>query len=377
MLISELYGEKILLQDTTILQKDTVLVINNQVSLIQINDSSGISEISDSVPGGNISDIILSPNTVTEGRTARDTFPVRSSITPYQEPQLKSAYNLYKDEEIPYLLINENDLIRDYIPLKRFGDQYYFARDSSLLVYKQQQKNVVITSSNQNNLSFTEEKTPIFDMSPDWLMGIIIVSLIVLAWLKLFYHKFINHTVTALWNFQLSKKEFRDQNIFARRVASILNLNFIIIGGLFIYLILNHFHINPFHLKPFPLYLSLTGLLATILLIRYILLSLTGYIFNRQEHFKEYLYQILLINKNIGIYFIPLIVGIAYLQDNLRIYLIIIGLALFVLAYLFRFVKGIQIIIKKDVLIFYLILYLCTLEILPVVIYCKFFSSWL
>ena len=91
----------------------------------------------------------------------------------------------------------------------------------------------------------------------------------------------------------------------------------------------------------------------------------------------EFIHQILLIYKNIGIFFIPLIIAIAYIQENLRIYLIITGIVLFIGGYFFRFVKGIQIIIKKDVLLFYLILYLCTLEILPVVIYCKFFSSWL
>jgi len=295
----------------------------------------------------------------------------------YQERQPNAIHTVEGADKVPYLLENKTDLIRDQHPLKKFGDHYFFPRDSSHLVYKQYQNTIEINSLIQYDVGINNGKTPLFDMSPDWLMGILIVCLIALAWLKLFYHKFINHTVTSFWNFQLSKKEFRNRNIFARRVAFVLNLNFIFIGGLFMYLALNHFHINPLQLKPFPYYLCLTVILVSLLLIRHILLIITGYIFNRQEYFKEYLHQIFLIYKNIGIYFTPLVVAIAYVHDNLRIYLIIIGLVLSVMAYLFRFVRGIQIIIKKDVLIFYLILYLCTLEILPVVIYCKFFSSWL
>ena len=79
--------------------------------------------------------------------------------------------------------------------------------------------------------------------------------------------------------------------------------------------------------------------------------------------------------KNLGIYLIPIVIGIAYIHEKLKIYVVYAGIVLFVLAYFLKFYKGIQIIIKKDVLIFYLILYLCTLEILPVLIIYKFLSD--
>jgi hypothetical protein len=377
MISKESPGIKILLQDTTILQKDTILSVHPQDTIIHAVDSKRITGKKDTISDVNIMKIDSSSYTITEGKIAKDTFPASSRITQYQERQSIAIRTIEGIDKIPYLFDNKTDLIRNQHPLKKFGDHYFFPRDSSHLVYKQYQNTIELNSLKQYDAEINNGQTSVYDMSPDWLMGIIIICLIVLAWLKLFYHKFINHTVISFWNFQLSKKEFRNRNIFARRVAFILNLNFILIGGLFIYLVLNHLQINPLQLKPFPYYLCLTIILASLLLIRHILLIMTGYIFNRQEYFKEYLHQIFLIYKNIGIYFIPLVIAIAYVHDNLRIYLIITGLVLLVMAYLFRFVRGIQIIIKKDVLIFYLILYLCTLEILPVVIYCKFFSSWL
>jgi len=370
-------GTKIHLQDTTILQRDTILSVHPQDTIFPAVDSTVITGEKDTIPTENITRTDSSSYTVTEGKIAKDTFPASIRMNPYQERKLNINRKLEETDKIPYLFENKSDLIRNQNPLTRFGDHYFFPRDSFQLVYKQYQNTTEFNSLKQYDAGINNGKTSLFDMSPDWLMVIVIICLIVLAWLKLFYHKFINQTITSFWNYQLSKKEFSNRNIFARRVAFILNLNFIFIGGLFFYLVLNHFQINPISLKPFPYYLYLTGILASLLFIRYILLIMTGYIFNRQEYFKEYLHQILLIYKNIGIYFIPLVIVIAYVHPNSRIYLIITGLVLIVMAYLFRFIRGIQIIIKKDVLIFYLILYLCTLEILPVVIYSKFFSSWL
>ena len=377
MISKESPGIKILLQDTTILQKDTILSVHTQDTLTHTVDSTGITEKKDTTSAEYVTETDSSSVTATEGRITEDTSHVSSRIIQYQERQSNAIRTIEGTDKIPYLFENKTDLIWNQHPLKRFGDHYFFSRDSSHLVYKQYQNTIETNSLKQYDAGINNGETSAFDMSPDWLMGIVMICLIVLAWLKLFYHKFINHTVTSFWNYQLSKKEFSNRNIFARRVAFVLNLNFIFIGGLFIYLFLNHFQINPLQLKPFPYYLCLTVILASLLLIRHILLIITGYIFNREELFKEYLHQIFLIYKNIGIYFIPLVIAIAYVHDNIRIYLIITGLVLTAMAYLFRFIRGIQIIIKKDVLIFYLILYLCTLEILPVVIYCKFFSSWL
>ena len=69
-----------------------------------------------------------------------------------------------------------------------------------------------------------------------------------------------------------------------------------------------------------------------------------------------------------------LVVGLAYIREELRIYFVYLGTVLIFSAYLLRFLKGVRILMNKDVLIFYLILYLCTLEILPFLILYRFFS---
>ena len=62
--------------------------------------------------------------------------------------------------------------------------------------------------------------------------------------------------------------------------------------------------------------------------------------------------------------------------EDLRIYPIYLSGLIILTAMVIRAGKGLKIILNnKDVLIFYLILYLCTLEILPLLIFYRFVSS--
>jgi len=214
------------------------------------------------------------------------------------------------------------------------------------------------------------------DLRPDWLLGVIIGSLVLLAWLKLFYNKFLDQTIKSITNYQLSTKLLRDQNIFSRRVAFFLNLNFIIIGAAFIYLIFGFFQLRPFPLNDILSYLAYAGVLSGLMILRFIVSHITGHVFRKHYAFREYLHQLFLIYKNLGLYLLILVIGIAYIQEDFRVYLVYFSGLLVIAAFILRVVKGFKIILTdKDVLIFYLILYLCTLEILPLLIFYRFFSS--
>jgi len=213
--------------------------------------------------------------------------------------------------------------------------------------------------------------------NPDWILLVFIVLLIVMAWLKLFYNKFFDQTIQSVFNYQLSAKVLRDQNIFSRRVSLILNLNFIFITGMFFFLAFNYFDYHVFTDSGITRYFIMCGIISLLLLARYFIIYITGKVFDRKDLFNEYQHEILLIYKNLGIYLIPLVIGLAYITSYLKIYLIYSGLVLLILAYLWRFFKGFQIIINKDILIFYLILYLCILEILPVLVAYRFVTGLL
>ncbi|KPL17565.1 MAG: hypothetical protein AMS26_00350 [Bacteroides sp. SM23_62] len=270
------------------------------------------------------------------------------------------------DDSVPFLIH----------PISHFSTRYFCSRDTTKPVLVEVADNPPFKQETLSESRSPSDSPAVrsHDLRPDWLLGIIIASLVLLAWLKLFYHKFLDQMMQSVTNYQLSVKLLRDQNIFSKRVAIALNLNFVFIGGAFVYLIFGYFNLRPFLLNDILSYLCYSGCLMVLLLVRHVVLHVTGYLFDSHHVFREYLHQIFLIYKSLGIYIIILVIGLAYIREDLRIYFVYLGILLVFTAYFLRLFKGVKILLNKDVLIFYLILYLCTLEILPFLILYRFFS---
>ena len=276
---------------------------------------------------------------------------------------------------VPYYLSDDTLPFLAY-PISQLSTRYFCLRDTSMPVLVNLENAPPAKKETRTEIPSPSDlpEAASHELRPDWLLAIILGSLVLIAWLKLFYDKFLDQMMQAVANYQLSVKLLRDQNIFSKRVAVALNLNFVFIGGAFTYLIFGYYGLRPFALGDFLSYLCYSGCLMLLLMSRYAVLHITGYLFDNTHVFQAYLHQILLIYKSAGIYLIILVIGLAYIREELRVCFVYLGMALVSVAYLLRFFKGVQILMKKDVLIFYLILYLCTLEILPFLILYRFFS---
>ena len=275
---------------------------------------------------------------------------------------------------VPYNFVQDSSL-SDVNPLSHFNTIYFSLKDTLKPVFIEKTEIPVIHTGTEAISSPAPSSGIYHDLRPDWLLGIIIGSLVLLAWLKLFYNKFLDQMMQSVVNYQLSTKLLRDQNIFSSRVAFALNINFIVVGAAFIYLIFKYFQISPLSLNDFLSYLAYAGTITGLLIRRFTISHFIGHVFSKHYEFREYLHQLLLIYKSLGIYLLVLVIGIAYIREDLRIYLVYLSGLLIIAAFILRLAKGFKIILYKDISIYYLILYLCTLEILPFLIFYKFFAS--
>jgi hypothetical protein len=92
---------------------------------------------------------------------------------------------------------------------------------------------------------------------------------------------------------------------------------------------------------------------------------------------NEYLRNIFLFNKIFGLIVFPLLVAHPFIDIKFRFIFIYAGIIIFVLLFILRIFRGIVISVKNKFSIFYIILYLCTLEILPVLIFYKLYNSYI
>ncbi|MBN2348248.1 MAG: DUF4271 domain-containing protein [Bacteroidales bacterium] len=211
--------------------------------------------------------------------------------------------------------------------------------------------------------------------SADWPLGLIILCILIIIWIGKISKGFIRSIMNSIASYQFTFRLFKEKNIIQKQLSAILNVIYVITISVFFYLLLEYYQLKIFDFSGLSAYLIIFLAVAFFLLARYTVLKITGFLFNKIELFNEYLHTIFLLNKNIGIFLLPVIIALIYVPFSLKNYVIIIGIILIFFGIILRIFRGFQIILKKDVLIFYLILYLCTLEILPLLLGYKFLNS--
>jgi hypothetical protein len=209
----------------------------------------------------------------------------------------------------------------------------------------------------------------------NWIVLTVLTSLFIFSWIKSTYEKFIVQMVSGIINYQVSVRLFHERNILFRNVSFALHATFYINLGLFIFYLIENFGYTQ--LFPNNFLSMFTYSIAFFILYSIKLLSgkIISYIFLFQEEFAEYIHNVFLFNKNIGLLLFPIIIIYPFIAENIKPLLIYTGLILIIIMLLLRMYRGFQIIMRKGVNMFYLILYLCAVEILPVLLLVKVLNT--
>ncbi len=213
------------------------------------------------------------------------------------------------------------------------------------------------------------------NMHLDWFLAIFLVVALLLIWIRLFYGKYFASLANAISSFQLSGKLFREKNILVRRVSIVLDFIYFVMLAVFLFEAITHFGWVSSSLSNFNLYMLLLNIIIIYSLTRIALLRLTGSLFLNRSLFSEYIHNTQVINKGAGILLFPLVITARYFPYGLISTMLVIGIVCLVLGVIWKGIRGYQIIRRKDIVLFYLILYLCTLEFLPLILGCKIIIS--
>ncbi len=205
----------------------------------------------------------------------------------------------------------------------------------------------------------------------DWMAGVLLFALILMAIVRFSFSKFLLRVFDSTINHQTSSNLLLEKNMRNLRGSIFLNLLFYVNFTLFIvqYLVyilsLNHEHNNI----VFFLY-CFVGLVA-LYNVKFIFIRFIGYIFNGIKESKEYLHTVSIYNKNLGVILLPITISAPFIAQHSVPMLLNSGLILTLIFYVFRLSRGLKILFRQHVSIFYMILYLCALEILPLLMIYK------
>jgi len=277
----------------------------------------------------------------------------------------------YLKKNVPYF---SEDL------LKSNPSDHLFVTDSAFFNFSPVQGPVFITGKDTNPIDIPYPLGSGDNMNlgrSDWILGIILLVLVSFTWARIFYEKYFTQKIQAVYNTQIFGRLRKDRNSFLQRVTIVLVFSYVIIAGLFIYQVFSIFGFTFFGIKGFTLYLILCLIVCGIYILKYIFTFLVGYIFDKRQQFGEYLQIFVIINENIGMFLLPVVAIIPFVEEDARIVLIYIGIAIVAFFYIIRYYRYIKIIASRDVFIFYVFLYFCAFEILPLLLFYKTIKNYI
>lgn len=220
---------------------------------------------------------------------------------------------------------------------------------------------------------FTENLN--LEMNPDWLFYFSIGMIVVLAYIKLIYAKFMISIFSASVNYQVSLRLFKDANSVQKRISLVFFLFYFLNLSVYLFLIFDYFDYSPADLQDFRLISGIFGFLVALVIWRYMISHLVAIVFNRKKLFAEALFQNFLFNRLSGLIVLPFILIISYTKGIYADISIYLSLGILGLVNILRLVRGVKFIFKNLISYFYLILYLCSLEILPFLVVIKIIVS--
>jgi hypothetical protein len=229
--------------------------------------------------------------------------------------------------------------------------------------------NQKITSSNAGDVLYKIEQK--FSLPDKDILFYVVIGLIFLyGFLIQIAPQYIAKLFSQFSQSSLRMMQNREQLLQNSLASLIMNIGFIMSFSLMATLIIFNAHLLPINFWEGFLYMCLFFL--GLYIGKYICLTIAGYVFNTVELVQTYIFVVFMINKVLGILFIPFIAILAFAKPFLHPFAIWGAGLLMVLLILYRYLFSLTSVRNKlHISSFHFFLYLCAFEIIPLLILYK------
>ena len=212
-------------------------------------------------------------------------------------------------------------------------------------------------------------RTPV-NLSEDWMILVFLFAIVALAYTRRLYPARLARLWKSTWNVRALRQAIREEPN-TPRASLLFNVSFYLIFSLVLFLLIKYSGIKPLGYSGLLLYIVLLACVAVIYLIKTVGIRLVQMMADGDFGLTEYEYNVFLVNRMIGLALFPFALLLAYypLSNIQLIFNIAIGLIILMVVY--RMVRGLLNALSQGVPPFYILFYICTLEILPLAVCIK------
>ena len=209
----------------------------------------------------------------------------------------------------------------------------------------------------------------------DWIISVLLIAAFLYSLIRT-TSKGILPGVSRLFQLRgIIDPSSRDTEGIFQWQSTIHNLISFIIISLFAYCVTSFYNFKPLGINGILLWLILLGIIIIAVTLRHFVCVITGNISGEKDVFREYLVSIYQSYRFSAMFLFIIVILMLYTAILPPDKGFIIGYIVLGIIYLIRITRLLIIFINRNISIFYLILYLCALEILPVLISVKYFAG--
>jgi len=247
------------------------------------------------------------------------------------------------------------------------------------LIAKTASDNATVASFTTEHSLFTGHSLRLNNLEPvkkpvysyDWMLGVFLIVLVLFAYIKVTYNKRLREIINAALK-RNPGPIIRDDNVLSQRVSIFLSIVFLLNLSVFIFQVTTYYGFRLFDGDGFVLFIKILLAVLLLNLAKTLLIGLLGFILKLKDDISEYILNMFLFNKTSGLLVAPLLVCIAYFHEFNSRYFIFAAAGIFSISFFKRIIRTTVAGINKLYLSkFYLLLYICTLEIIPLLILFK------
>ena len=204
----------------------------------------------------------------------------------------------------------------------------------------------------------------------DWLTIVLFLSFILLSTVSAGFSKYISSLYQSLINYPTAFRLFREKNYSILHGAFRLEVLFYLIFSIFVFqiIVLSTTNNSLYNITVFG---KTFALVVVYFLVKKMAYKALGSIFIDAADTSEFLFNMDNFNRGAGIILLPIVALIAYFPSENPLIAVVLGVFTTLVFYIMLLKRGLSILIKKQFPIFYLFLYLCTLEFLPLLLMYK------
>lgn len=203
--------------------------------------------------------------------------------------------------------------------------------------------------------------------SKDVVFYALAALVLLFAVLRFLYPRYFSNLFRVFFNTSLRQNQLTDQLLQAKLPSLLYNIFFILIGGWYLYLLLNHFG-KPGVYSKWEILLICSASLLIIYVAKFSILKFTGWITGFKQEADIYIFIIFLINKIIGICLTPFIIMMAFSDNTLVEVAIMVSFIIIILMTLMRFFRSYSLLQNRlKISGFHFFIYILGIEIIPLI----------